>query len=817
MFKKHNEERALCQLLQWSPCFLSSANTLQMTRVLLLTNERTTSSKGILVSGAKKYGLATVIGEKTAGAVAGERSKKYQPGKLSAADRLWSSSLPQYCLHHNHGIVIDFIGYSSHYIFETFPWISSSYGCDLDNRKMVSALGYLTVLPNVLRKIMKICIIVLIALIVAFPEPAIAFPGDSVLKFSVSQEQPEVDGRMEKYFIDDTNGGKWMMKLSHRAFSTRAMAHQVSSRVARRLGLQVPEALICRFDEETMVQLVKMVPCEGSLKKTEMVNLSDRQREDLQSHQVVDWLLGNPDTHGGQFLFGPDGSIIAVDKDMSFKFYSSARLNIYWAYSGRSGSIYNKLYRGFRDNQYRLSFGRLFQTIDKAMSLEDTELAELVAPYFIHSFVEKGHSIEEIMSSTAIQKRISNEVNEVISRKRTLRKDFSRFIKNLSKQRGETFIAPSSDRFDDVHDSGPVQFSATWLTYTIPSLQIQDLHRISSEIKAGARKRLMRRYTLNSPPGNLLSLITVKGFELQNALSDVLFRKLHKNDSASEKFDIYSDFDVFHTTHENEENGESPALRAYTGSPSETAFMISSLLLSSRKIERDGHSLLLWNIARYVGAEKSDNELQQALDSIDPDSKPTLSVFGLHPKYEAAIIRDLKKPYTDDDVFIRLINVERKLALISENLGLENVMTYIKGDYSFRSFGCNSPFELYLTGDFPLANQRDNTTPQAIASLISEATDTEKIQPEYYVIEQNSGEFEYACSQLRRNIPEEHSGADHSASGSDDSLSPFFIRHRGTSLGSDYELLLNNSPLRGQLEPQMAPAEPNVMIRLWIR
>jgi hypothetical protein len=688
-------------------------------------------------------------------------------------------------------------------------------------------------LDYLLRETMKVYYITLMILITVLPGVASAFEAESVLQFSVALEQPEADGRMEKYFVEDSDGGKWMMKLSHRAFSTRAMAHQVASRVSRRLGLQVPEALICRFDEKTMAQLVKMVPCEGSLKKTDMVDLSDRQREDLQSHQVVDWLLGNPDTHGGQFLFGPDGSIIAVDKDMSFKFYSSSKLNIYWAYSARSGSVYNKLYRGFRDNQYRLSFGRLFQTIDNAMALTDTELAELIAPYFIHSLVEKGHSMEEIMSIPAIQKRISTEVNEVIVRKRNLRVDFSRFIENLSKQRGETFIAPPADRFIDVASKDPIKFTASWLTYNIPSLQIQDLHRIFPEIEAGASKRLMRRYTLNSSPGNLLSLITVKGFELKNAVSDVLFTKLHKNDTAAEKFDIYSDFDVFHTTNERDENVESPALKAYTSSPSETAFMVSSLLLSSRKIEKDGHSLLLWNIARYMGAEKSDEELQRALDSIDPDSKPKLNVFGLHPKYERAIIRDLKKPYTDDDVFIRLINVERKLALIIEKLGLENATTHIKGDYSFRTFGCNSSFELYLTGDLTSANPEDKVEPEVIASLISEATLSEKVQPEYYVIDRNSDEFKYACSQLSRDEPNWQNGNEQNEpddieqnvsdgyeqnpSDGNDSLMPVLIRHRGTSLGSDYELLLNNAPLRGQLEPSMAPAEPNVMIRLWIK
>lgn len=79
------------------------------------------------------------------------------------------------------------------------------------------------------------------------------------------------------------------------------------------------------------------------------------------SEHVTDWLLGNFDSHGGNFVVDSSGRLVGIDKEQAFKYIAKdGSKSMSYAFHpnksyGEKEPIYNTIYR-------RFAKGRLIST-----------------------------------------------------------------------------------------------------------------------------------------------------------------------------------------------------------------------------------------------------------------------------------------------------------------------------------------------------------------------------------------------------------------------------------------------------------------------
>lgn len=115
--------------------------------------------------------------------------------------------------------------------------------------------------------------------------------------------------------------------------------------------------------------------------------LSDTDLMTIQKHHVLDWLMGNHDSHGGQFVRDQDGDLVGIDKGQAFKHFSQDKLD--WNFHpnakyGEKEPIYNTLWRNFARGGRQVNDpreGELGQFIQHLQDIPDEEYSDTLGPY----------------------------------------------------------------------------------------------------------------------------------------------------------------------------------------------------------------------------------------------------------------------------------------------------------------------------------------------------------------------------------------------------------------------------------------------------
>ena len=145
----------------------------------------------------------------------------------------------------------------------------------------------------------------------------------------------------------------------------------------------------------------------------DMSKLTQPERIEMQRHQVVDWVLGNPDLHRGQFVVLRDGTLVAVDKSQALRFFPFDALswtNLYWPLNNRQ-SAYQYLYDGAAVGSYNLdpndakSFAAQITALAPAKWIlqvwrpvfDDWTLARLIASSHGSAAVRPGRAINSLL------------------------------------------------------------------------------------------------------------------------------------------------------------------------------------------------------------------------------------------------------------------------------------------------------------------------------------------------------------------------------------------------------------------------------------
>lgn len=241
-------------------------------------------------------------------------------------------------------------------------------------------------------------------------------------------------GTGEKHIYQDKAGQKYLFKpalsKAGKVEEFRAYVQEVASEIARRIydEGQFVQIKVVRDSKGRLGTLQKLMPeVEGDLKKISWKSLSPYQLSMLQREHVLDWTIGNFDSHGGNFILLKDGRVLGIDKEQAFRYIGDKKS---WKMSldyhpnkiyGEQEPIYNTIYRAFANKEIDLDLQTVLPALQRLEAIPDSEYRAILRPY-AESLLGKGAKAESFL-------------DQAVRRKNSVRAQYEAFFTELLKAR----------------------------------------------------------------------------------------------------------------------------------------------------------------------------------------------------------------------------------------------------------------------------------------------------------------------------------------------------------------------------------------------
>lgn len=155
--------------------------------------------------------------------------------------------------------------------------------------------------------------------------------------------------------------------------------------------------------------------------------LPDGFAAQFQREHVTDWLLGNFDSHGGNFVVDSSGRLVGIDKEQAFKYITKdGSKSMSYAFHpnksyGEQEPIYNTIYRRFAKGEIDLNLQDTLTYIKRVEAIPDSEYREIFREY-AEALHGKGPEAEKLLDA-------------IVERKATLRETYRSFYADLLTER----------------------------------------------------------------------------------------------------------------------------------------------------------------------------------------------------------------------------------------------------------------------------------------------------------------------------------------------------------------------------------------------
>lgn len=174
----------------------------------------------------------------------------------------------------------------------------------------------------------------------------------------VKEHPAKLSGANCKSLFEDDAGRLWLFKPQP---LEQTLVDVIAARIARQAGVASPIVYAVDFVWNNQRRQGSIQPfLRGRIRQAELsrqlTELNQAQRESLQRHHVVDWLIANADPHRGQFLVLDDDTIVGIDKSQALRFFPHDRLTWQsnaWPLNTRP-PVYIYLYEGHRNGRFTL-------------------------------------------------------------------------------------------------------------------------------------------------------------------------------------------------------------------------------------------------------------------------------------------------------------------------------------------------------------------------------------------------------------------------------------------------------------------------------
>ncbi|MGE5551506.1 MAG: hypothetical protein ACM3ZC_13420 [Bacteroidota bacterium] len=293
-------------------------------------------------------------------------------------------------------------------------------------------------------------------------------------------------GAGEKYiYRDPATGQAYLFKPAVSKSGSpepfRAYVQQGASDVAKRIygPGDFIEIKVVTDPNGRLGTLQQLLPdVAGDLKKIQWQSLTPEQLKRVQREHVLDWAIGNFDSHPGNFI-AAGGQIYGIDKEQAFRYLAqgdSWKMSLTYHPNAKYGEVeplYNTIYRAFAKNEVDLDLQTVLPALQRLEAIPDIEYRAIWRPY-AEVLKGKGQAAEDLLDL-------------IVKRKHEVREQFKAFYTDLLKARygggGKAFKVKFLFA-DETTGSGLEELPLAARVLTKAELQAMDLKSLKQLAKA---------------------------------------------------------------------------------------------------------------------------------------------------------------------------------------------------------------------------------------------------------------------------------------------------------------------------------------------
>jgi len=268
------------------------------------------------------------------------------------------------------------------------------------------------------------------------PKPKSDLPSMDNLEYVGSGAY--LGGAGKKFIYQGPDGQKYIFKPAQSKQGQlepfRGYVQEAASEIAKRLYepgefIEVKVTIDNQGHFGTLQKLFTDV--EGNLKQINWKSLPPEDWKQIQREHVLDWVIGNFDSHGGNFIRLKDGRILSVDKEQAFRYIAdpkSWKMSLDYhpnAVYGEQEPIYNTIYRAFANKEVDLDLQTVLPALQRLEAIPDEEYRAILRPY-AEALHGKGAKAEAFL-------------DQAVKRKQETREQFRQFFTSLLKARDPKF------------------------------------------------------------------------------------------------------------------------------------------------------------------------------------------------------------------------------------------------------------------------------------------------------------------------------------------------------------------------------------------
>jgi hypothetical protein len=184
-------------------------------------------------------------------------------------------------------------------------------------------------------------------------------------------------------YKDQATGKEWLFKPAYKKYT--AEVDVATAKFQQQAGLVTPKITTMTVDgkfgslQEVVPQAKDAFPGTFDASK-----LSKQDLQTLLQHQVLDWFIGNHDSHKGNFVRAPDGTLVGVDKGQAFKFYNGDQLSTDF-HINEHPSVYAQLWQQYEQGKVDITDADLaaaFNAIESLQNIDPDDLDNWLKPYY---------------------------------------------------------------------------------------------------------------------------------------------------------------------------------------------------------------------------------------------------------------------------------------------------------------------------------------------------------------------------------------------------------------------------------------------------
>lgn len=314
----------------------------------------------------------------------------------------------------------------------------------------------------------------------------VEIPKDVDISGLKYQGQAHIGGTGEMHLMTDSSGDEWIFKPAQsKSGMTEPFRAYVQEAGYKVQGIVDPDSAVAVGVGEVNVPgkgkvLGAAQQRIGNLDST--FNLQDWQLNggtldpnivsQLQRENVTDWLLGNYDCHGRNFVLTQEGKLIGVDKEQAFRYLSqSGAQNMSLTYHPNAiyhetEPVYNTLYRRFANGEIDIKLNDTLAYIKRIEAVPDAEYREIFRSY-AEALHGKGAKAEQLL-------------DQIVFRKQNVRATFETFYSDLLTQRkGTKTIFQFADTAGAAVFTTPSPITSTFTPAALKGLKLADLQAIA--------------------------------------------------------------------------------------------------------------------------------------------------------------------------------------------------------------------------------------------------------------------------------------------------------------------------------------------------